>query len=148
MTITLTPREQADILRRRRSKQQQKLSGPKLGARVNPKADRGRVRDNAYLAYLRRQPCEACGTTQRVEAAHIRSGYPEAGWGLTGMQVKPSDQRSLSLCAGCHREGPNAQHRGNERAFWAALGIHPPTRCAEVYADFTAGRDQPTRNTI
>jgi hypothetical protein len=145
MTLTLTPREQADILRRRRSKGLAKIAGPKLAKTDTGKADRGRVRDNAFLAYLRRQPCAACGSTHRVEAAHIRSGYPEAGWGPTGMQVKPSDQRAASLCASCHREGPNAQHRGNERAWWAALGIYPPTYCAEVYADFTAGRDQQTR---
>lgn len=145
MPLTLTKREEAAVLRRRAAKGRQKLNGPKLAKADTGKADRGRERDNAYLAYLRRQPCEACGSTYRVEAAHIRSGYPEAGWKPTGMQVKPSDARALSLCALCHREGPNAQHKGNERAFWAARGIHPPTRCGEVYADFAAGRDQPRR---
>lgn len=146
MKLTLTRKEEADILRRRNAKGRQRLNGAKVKHTPDPvKADRGRVRDNPYLAYLRRQPCEACGTTQRIEAAHIRSGYAEAGWSPTGMQVKPSDFRALSLCALCHREGPNAQHRGNERAFWERLGIYPPERCAEVYADFEAGRDQPRR---
>lgn len=141
--LTLTHRETAEILRKRDAKGRQKLRGPRIEHKADPvKADRGRVRDNAYLAYLRRQPCEACGTTHRIEAAHIRSGYPDAGWPPTGMQVKPSDFRALSLCALCHREGPTAQHRGNERAFWAQFDIYPPERCAQVRADFLAGRDQ------
>lgn len=119
--------------------------GAKLAKTDTGKADRGRVRDNPFLAYLRRQPCEACGSVQRVQAAHIRSGYPEAGWSPTGMQVKPSDARALPLCVMCHLDGPGAQHKSNERAWWAARGIYPPTRCAEVYADFEAGRDQERR---
>lgn len=146
MNITLTPREQADILRRRNSKDRQKLQGPKLRPCDTGKQDRGRIRDNAFLAYLRRQPCEICGTTSQIEAAHVRSGYSEAGWPPTGMQVKPSDARALSLCAGHHRDGPDAQHKSNERAWWGAHDIYPPTRCAQVYADFEAGRDQPRRN--
>lgn len=144
--LNLTPSELAGILRRRASKGRSKLSGPKIAHKPDPvKADRGRVRDNPYLAYLRRQPCEICGTTQRIEAAHIRTGYPDAGWPPTGMQVKPSDFRALSLCALCHREGPDAQHRSNERAWWSARNIYPPERCAEVYADFLAGQDQERR---
>jgi hypothetical protein len=146
MALTLTRKEEAAILRRRAAQGRQKLRGPKLAKTNTGKADRGRVRDNAYLAYLRRQPCEACGSVHRIEAAHIRSGYPEAGWPPTGMQVKPSDFRALSLCSLCHREGPDAQHKSNERAWWSAKGIYPPARCAEVYADFQSGRDQPGRN--
>ena len=145
MKLTLTARETADIIRRRQAKGRQRLSGPKLAKPDTGKADRGRVRDNAYLAYLRRQPCEACGSTVRVQAAHVRSGYPEPGWGPTGMQVKPSDFRALSLCVLCHLDGPDAQHKSNERSWWAARGIYPPLRCAEVYADFLAGRDQERR---
>jgi hypothetical protein len=145
VTLVLTPKEEAAILRRRHSKGRAKINGPKLTKTDTGKADRGRVRNNPFLAYLRRQPCEACGSIHRVEAAHIRSGYSEAGWPPTGMQVKPSDFRALSLCALCHREGPDAQHRGNERAWWAARNIYPPARCAEVMADFTAGRDQERR---
>jgi hypothetical protein len=143
MKLELSHKEAAGVIRRRNAKGRQKLAGPKLAPRVNPKADRGRVRDNPFLAYLRRQPCEACGSVQRIEAAHIRAGYAEDGWAPTGMQVKPSDFRALPLCAAHHREGPDAQHRMNERLFWNRLGIHPPARCAKVYADFLAGRDQP-----
>ena len=39
----------------------------------SPKADRGRVRDNGFLAFLRRQPCAVgpVGCAGPVEAAHI-----------------------------------------------------------------------------
>lgn len=144
MKLDLSPKEAAGVLRRRKAAEARANQKARVQHKPDPiKKDRGRVRDNVFLAYLRRQPCEACGSTRRVEAAHIRSGYPEAGWSPTGMQVKPSDSRALSLCSLCHRDGPDAQHRSNERAWWAARGIHPPTRCAEVYADFLAGRDQP-----
>ncbi|MDB5445664.1 MAG: hypothetical protein JWQ97_981 [Phenylobacterium sp.] len=140
-----TPKQLADA--RAMLSADRKARAAERKTRVEHKADpvkvnRGRVRDNGYLAYLRRQPCEACGAGHRVEAAHIRSGYAEAGWPPTGMQVKPSDFRALSLCASCHREGPDAQHRGNERLWWQARGIYPPERCAQVRADFLAGRDQ------
>jgi hypothetical protein len=142
--LKLTAREEAGILRRRNAKANKRAIGKRV-THENAKPDRGRVRDNPYLAYLRRQPCEACRSTHRVEAAHIRSGYSEAGWPPTGMQVKPSDFRALSLCSLCHRDGPNAQRKARERDWWAARGIYPPTRCAEVYADFKAGRDQRRR---
>jgi hypothetical protein len=144
--ITLTAQERADILRRRNSKGLQKLQGAKLRATDTGKQDRGRIRDNPFLAYVRRQPCEICGTTSQVEAAHVRSSYQEPGWTPTGMQVKPSDFRCLPLCAAHHREGPDAQHRSNERTWWQAHDIYPPYRCAELYDDFTAGKDQPRRN--
>jgi hypothetical protein len=142
MTIILSRQEEADILRRRNAKGRSKLNGPKLRATDTGKKDRGRVRDNAYLAYVRRQPCEVCKTTVQVEAAHVRCAYNEPGWTPTGMQVKPSDFRCLPLCASHHREGPDAQHKSNEKAWWQAHDIYPPSRCAELYADFEAGVDQ------
>lgn len=140
--MDLSPKETALILRKRHQARVKAAGGMKMPSRPFPKADRGRIRDNPYLAYLRRQPCEACGSTTHVQAAHIRSGYADDGWPPTGMQVKPSDARALSLCVLCHLDGPDAQHKSNERAWWAARNIHPPARCAEVYADFLAGRDQ------
>lgn len=149
MKTEVTARELGFLQRRRNAEaareHRQKAGSPKLGKSSGLKADRGRVRDKAYLAYLRRQPCEACASTVRVQAAHIRSGYAADGWSPTGMQVKPSDCRALSLCVLCHLDGPDAQHKSNERAWWAARNIYPPTRCAEVYADFLAGRDQTRR---
>lgn len=91
-----------------------------------------------YLRWIRGLPCVACmvqgalRAATRCEAAHVRAGYPEDGWRPTGMAEKPDDRRTLPLCAGHHREGPKAQHAANERAWWAALGIHPPALCAAL----------------
>jgi hypothetical protein len=57
------------------------------------------------------------------------------------MQQKPDDKpRTLPLCAMCHTDGPDAQHRSNERAWWAARDIHPPTLAAKYVAKFEAQR--------
>lgn len=100
-----------------------------------------RVKEPAYLQWVRRLPCVICGTTNRVEAAHIRSGYSAPGWPPTGMAQKPSDFRCAPLCATCHREGPDSQHRANERAWWACHGIDPPDFCAALRAAYLAGTD-------
>ncbi len=98
-----------------------------------------RVHDAAYLNYIRRQPCCACGKAAPSQAAHIRSGYPEAGWRSTGMAEKPDDRRTLPLCRDCHLDGPKAQHRTNERAWWQKLDIYPPALCDEYIASYEAG---------
>lgn len=85
------------------------------------KADRGRVRDNGYLAFLRRQPCRVAGLTcdGPIEACHVRYGDASRGKVNPGLQCKPSDRFAVSLCAGHHR----AQHSaGNERAWWSSYG--------------------------
>lgn len=106
-----------------------------------------RQRNNAFLQFVRRHPCCICGTARHIEAAHIRSGYPEAGWSATGMQEKPDDARALPLCADHHRDGPDAQHKANERSWWASHGIHPPALCARLMAAFLAG-GEPVQLTI
>ncbi|WP_300573467.1 hypothetical protein [Phenylobacterium sp.] len=151
MTLDHDARERLRILRAevRKLEQPAKLatkSARKAEAQRRRKAVTGtpgqrqpRVRDNAYLAFVRRQPCMKCGTTQRVEAAHVRAGYPEDGWRPTGMQEKPDDVRTLPLCRDCHREGPDAQHKRNERTFWSDLGIYPPDACRSLRKRFEAG---------
>lgn len=109
--------------------------------RSRPEQRKERQRDNGYLSWLRRLPCVCCGSRQRVEAAHVRAGYAAAGWSPTGMMQKPDDQRAVPLAADCHREGPHAQHRTNERAWWAELGIDPPDLCADLIAAYEAGED-------
>jgi hypothetical protein len=84
-----------------------------------------RIRDNGFLAFLRRLPCASGpeGCFGPVQAAHIRFGRP--GQGNAGMQRKPDDRNAVPLCAGHHTEGPDAQHRAGERQWWAARGIDP-----------------------
>lgn len=97
-----------------------------------------REHDKLYLAFVRRQPCMICATSRGVEAAHVRAGYPEAGWRSTGMQEKPSDRRTLPLCREHHREGPKAQHAANERRWWEAHGVYPPDACAGFERQYEA----------
>lgn len=97
------------------------------------KADRGRERDNAHLAFVRRLPCVAtyAETGQLAfgcQAAHVRmvrEGKPG------GMGVKPSDKWTVPLTAEQHDKQTN---RGGERGFWACLGIDPIDLAARLYA--------------
>ena len=52
------------------------------------------------------------------------------------MGEKPDDWRTLPLCAMDHLVGPHAQHRSNERDWWEARAIHPPTLVARYVAEF------------
>lgn len=122
MSLTLTARETADILRRRLAKGRKRLTGLKLVRPPSPKAERGRERDPGFLAYLRRQPCEARhlgGCEGPIEAAHVR--YSDAGKGAVnpGMQRKNHDRHANPLCRHHHQHD---QHQRSERAFWAELG--------------------------
>jgi len=153
--LSLTPAEQrelADISRRAKELRAKKDAEKKTKAAAERKARakalvrtpgqrQPRERDPGYLAWLRRQPCVICGTRRKVEAAHVRAGYPDAGWAPTGMMQKPDDRRSVPLCSAHHREGPDAQHRASERAWWSNHGIDPPDLCRALYAAFEAGDD-------
>lgn len=103
---------------------------------ANPKADRGRVRDPGFLQFLRRQPCVVgpAGCGGPIEAAHIRMAVP--GEGSTGMQRKPSDKRAVPLCRAHHRDGPDAQHRSGERAWWSARGLDPFAIAERLYNQY------------
>jgi hypothetical protein len=122
--------------KKRRAEQKAKREALKLSTATNKRQPR--EHDKPYLAFIRRQPCMICSTTRAVEAAHVRAGYPEAGWRPTGMQEKPNDRRTLPLCREHHREGPKAQHNARERSWWAAHGIFPPDACAELERRYEA----------
>lgn len=112
---------------------------------VNVKADRGRVRDPAFLAFLRRQPCVIGGDCEGpIQACHIRYGLP--GEAPTGLQRKPSDTRCTSMCAKHHA----LQHAGNERQFWASRGLDPFAIAGRLYVEFLAGSSlaRPKANTM
>ena len=114
-----------------KQRQQKKVVGKRAAGQRQP-----RVREPSYLNFIRRQPCCVCGKAAPSQAAHIRSGYPEAGWRPTGMAEKPSDHRTLPLCSWCHLDGPEAQHKGNESAFWRRHEIYPPSLCASFRRQF------------
>ncbi len=75
-----------------------------------------------------------------VHVAHVRMSAPGvAGWRDVGRSEKPSDARTAPLCPACHMDGPEAQHRMSERAFWQRLGIWPPKFCAALRLAYEAG---------
>lgn len=104
-----------------------------------------RARDKAHLGRVARLCCLAClirrgARVRPVQVAHIRAGYPgEPGWREVGKSEKPSDFRTAPLCVRCHLDGPDAQHRANEREWWERLGIHPPTLCVALVEAFGRG---------
>lgn len=101
----------------------------------SPKADRGRERDNGFLAFLRRQPCVCCGHPAPSDAAHIRMASPERGKLPTGMQVKPSDRFAVPLNRGCHM----VQHSGSEARFWSERGLDPFAIADRLHAEYQGG---------
>lgn len=110
----------------------------KAERRSRGKADRGRERDNGFLAYLRRQPCEAAhmgGCDGPVQAAHI--SYRQAGIPNSfGRGVKNHDRHATPLCAGHHA----LQHSmGRERAFWELVGKDAYETAAGHYERYQGG---------
>ena len=93
-----------------------------------------------YLALVRRLPCLYCGVEPCGEAAHVK--FACASFGMSNMLGKRvDDSRALPLCRDDHQNARHAQHKGNERAFWEALGVnaYPVTqRLYERRFDFVA----------
>ena len=137
---------------RARQRQEAKAARPKKVAPIRTaKAEgelrerRPRVRDNAYLQWIRRLPCLA--TARRFgalqfgcDAAHVRSSYPEPGWPHTGRGEKPDDARTVPLTRAEH----DAQHGMAERDYWAALNLYPPAVCARLRQAYESGEDGPS----
>ena len=63
--------------------------------------------DAEYLAWIRQQACCVCGTTQQIEAAHVRRIADGAGVG-----VKPDNFSAVPMCHRHHED----QHQHGESA--------------------------------
>lgn len=138
--MNLTPSERQTLADARRIKaaKAKALREALKRVRVIEKADRGRVRNTPYLAWLRRQPCRiGTGCEGRVEACHVRYGDHKAGRVNPGLQKKPDDRWAVSLCAGHHRE----QHSMNERAWWTSYGLDGSAVALAQFTEFK-GSDQ------
>lgn len=135
MTLTLAERtakhDAQRTLRRinRRERQEAKKARPKQVSPVAAGQRDPRQKNGAYLSALRTAPCLFCAIAARVqvartEAAHVKTGYPEAGrgWRHFGVQEKSHDWRALPSCTTCHREGRDAQHNHSEAAWYAERG--------------------------
>lgn len=101
----------------------------------NSKPSRGRERDPGFLAYLRRQPCEARhigGCEGAIQAAHVR--YSDSRYAINpGMGRKNHDRHANPLCRFHHLDD---QHKRNEQAFWAKLGKNAYETAAMHYAAY------------
>ena len=136
MKLDLTAREEADILRRRASKGRQRLAGRKV---EHAKPKQNRETDAGFLAYLRRQPCEARhlgGCDGPIEAAHIRYSDASRGARNPGLQRKNHDRHANPLC---HFHHQHDQHKRSERAFWARVGADAYDTAARHYAAYGSG---------
>lgn len=96
------------------------------------KKKRPREHDKDHLDFIRSLPCAVCGA-RPVHAAHIRMAAARYGKRSTGMQEKPSDKWTVPLCAPHHTDGPDAQHKGAEEAFWERHGIDPFVLAMSLY---------------
>ncbi len=90
-------------------------------------------RSSDYLAMVRQCPCVRCGMDPAGVAAHLRlnSGLHNKRQALG---KKPADQWVTPLCAGCHTNDNDAQHRVGELVFWVQLGINPFLLCQRLAA--------------
>lgn len=104
--------------------------------RVVVKADRGRVIDKPYRAWIRRQPCAVgpVGCEGPMEAAHLRFSDFAAGRVNPGLQRKSDDDKWLVPLCRHHHQGD--QHKRNERAFWTAHGIEPNALATQLRATY------------
>lgn len=109
-----------------------------------------RLHDAGFLAFVRTKKCCVCGGSP-TEAAHIRMASEEHGKRYTGMQERPDDRWCTPLCAWCHRNGFDAQHRLGEKKFWDLFELNPFEIALRLYAEYggDGGRAKKrTRTTI
>ena len=129
--MTLSADQRAVVNEAKRIQREARKAATKARPK-SPKADRGRERDNGYLAFLRRQPCACCGYAAPSDAAHIRMASLERGKLPTGMQVKPSDRFAVPLNRVCH----GRQHAMSEARFWQERGRDPFKIADRLYAAY------------
>jgi hypothetical protein len=67
-----------------------------------------------------------------------------------GIAEKPSDRWSNPLCADCHLDAPDAQHKVGERAFWARVGVDPFANASKLWGQFVrrSARSPSQRNRV
>jgi hypothetical protein len=90
-------------------------------------------RDPVYLSLVRQCPCLKCGLDGFSEAAHVRMNSGAHGK-HNGLGKKAADRFALPLCAGCHRQDNDSQHRIGENEFWHRVGLNPLLVCEKLYA--------------
>lgn len=71
---------------------------------------------------FKRLPCLICRRSP-VDIAHVN--YSDAGHDVKNAMSKRRDMHRVPLCHQCHQDGPEAQHKSGERAWWERHGIDP-----------------------
>jgi hypothetical protein len=147
-------------LRKNSAEQKQTSSAPPLVPRgldsISDRIDKSqlviaepkRLRDKAHLKFVASQPCLICGR-QPTDPHHLRFAQPR------GMGLKVSDEFTVPLCRGHHRQLHQA---ANEMGWWESLQIdaleiakrlweqtHPKSAPAEAHQS-TERTDSPPHN--
>jgi DNA recombination protein Rad52 len=78
-------------------------------------AEPKRLRDKAHLRFVASQPCLVC-KRQPCDPHHLQFAQPRA------LGLKVSDEFTVPLCRSHHRQ---LHQLGNEKSWWANLGIGP-----------------------
>ena len=104
-------------------------------SRINPKRKeprRGPMRDPAFLAYLRTQPCDACKAIDYPDRLRP-CGIVQAAHGpVNGMSSKGPDVEAIALGEGHHRE----QHEIGWPAFEAKYKFNRAQVAARHYLNY------------
>lgn len=150
-TPVLTRAEVREAVRRRDAKARRKEARDKRPKPARPIATGQRdprEKNGAYLSAIRTCPCIYCLAegkvqTTRTEAAHVKTGYPEAGrgWRHFGVQEKSHDWRALPACADHHRLSKDAQHNHGERAWLDGWGLYAPMVCRVMHSAWNSTGD-------
>lgn len=97
----------------------------------------------AFLAFVRKHRCCACGAAAPSQAAHVRMGSASHGERNFGVGERPHDRRAVPLCAYCHLDGPEAQHKIGEEKFWRIHNLDPFAIAANLWALFVSEHGEP-----
>ena len=84
-----------------------------------------RQRNKIHLRYVAKQPCVICGR-QPCDAHHLRFAQTR------GLGLKVSDEFTVPLCRGHHRELHRA---GNEAIWWSTRGVDPMDAARKLWIE-------------
>ena len=94
-----------------------------------------RLRDKIYLRFVAKQPCLICGS-QPCDAHHLRFAQSR------GLGLKVSDEFTVPLCRGHHREVHRA---GLEKKWWSTVGIDATGVARKLWIETHPLRPSPSR---
>jgi hypothetical protein len=94
-----------------------------------------RVRDKTHLRFVAKQPCLICGR-QPCDAHHLRFAQSR------GLGLKVSDEFTVPLCRGHHREVHRA---GLEKKWWSTVGIDATDVARKLWIETHPLRPSPSR---